>query len=160
MDADLGSAGMPQNVVNSFFKDEEDLTPQVSSHLQALLPRRRLEFKADVTRGKNITGASSHAMVEIAKVVPFRVNGPNDIAHRVHQLTRDAGDIGQRLREVWMRRIYMLVGDLAQDGDLREAGADVVMQVCGDPRADALEFQQPRYPVMMEPVNRRDRNSR
>ena len=93
-------------------------------------------------------------------MVPFRVDGPDDIAHRVHQLTRDAGDIGQRLGELRLRPIHLPVGDLAQDGDLRKAGADVVVQVCSDARAHALEFQQPRDPVVVQPIDRRASNGR
>jgi hypothetical protein len=65
-DTDFVSAGMPQHIVHSFFEDEKDLTPQVRSHLQVLLYGRRLEFKADVSRRKDIASEAPHAMREIA----------------------------------------------------------------------------------------------
>ena len=66
IDADFGSAGMPQHIVHCFFEDEEDLPPEVGPHLQVLFPGRRLELKPDVSRRKNITGESPHAMDEVA----------------------------------------------------------------------------------------------
>lgn len=65
VDADLRSAGVPQHIVHRFFEDEEGLPSQVGPHLQVWLSGRRLELKADVSRGKNITGEAPHAMHKI-----------------------------------------------------------------------------------------------
>src|SRR5579864_5539779 len=43
IDRDLGCAGVTKHVVNRLFEDEEDLPPNVGSHLQVLLPGRSLE---------------------------------------------------------------------------------------------------------------------
>ena len=160
IDTDFGSTGVPQHVMNSLFEDEEDLPPQIGYHPQILLLGWRVEPKPYVPRGENVTGETPHTMEQVVHVVSFRVNGPDNIAHRIHQIPRDAGDIGQWLRELRVRRIYQPAGNLAEDGDLGEAGADVVVQVRGDPGAHALEFQQPRDPVAVEPINRRGGDGR
>src|ERR1019366_7631814 len=77
-------------------------------------------------------------------------DGPHDIAHLRNRIARDRGDVLQKLRRLVTMR------HLAEDGDLRQVGADVVVQVGGDMGANVGDGQQLAHPVPVEECGERD----
>ena len=47
--------------------------------------------------------------------------------------------------------------DFAQDRDLGEAGSHVVVQIAGNPRAQALHLEQSRHAILVDGISRCDR---
>ena len=62
------------------------------------------------------------------------------------RLAGDARDLGQRLLQI-VHIARAAPCEFAQNRDLRQAGPDIVVQVGGDARAHAFEFEQPPQPV-------------
>ncbi|HWJ20104.1 MAG TPA: hypothetical protein VNR65_15395, partial [Geobacterales bacterium] len=84
-----------------------------------------------------------HALFEIADVVLVGLDRPHNVGDGIQQLARERADAldglaGRASGDPLMR-------DFAKDSDLRKAGADVVVQIAGDPGTDALHFEQPSY---------------
>src|SRR5947209_4388063 len=99
----LRRAGMTHYVVDRLLEDEEDLPPEFRAHLQFLIRSRAFEFEMQVPGGEDIAREAPHPVNEISNMVPFRVDGPNDVAHGVNQFTRDGTDIRQMLWELRIR---------------------------------------------------------
>src|SRR5215510_3903197 len=75
-------------------------------------------------------------------MVPGRVDGPYDIAHRIYKLARQPGNRRERLNNGRLDTVDLPLDYFAQERNLSQAGANVVVQVCGDSAAYVFELRQ------------------
>src|SRR5208282_4704013 len=149
----LSRAGVAGEIVDALFEDQKDLATQVRAELDAVARPERHHLKAHAARNQQVAGHFAHALAQIVQPVSSRADGPHDIAHGVDQLARDAADTRQRFLA------HKSLGSteahhLAQDGDLRQAGAHIVVEVGSNAHADALERQQSLGAVAMRRTQR------
>ncbi len=144
---------MANYVVNTLLKDQKHLAPDIRSDGEVVLGVGSAELKMDVVGRKHIAGKLAHPLLQIVELVLGWIDGPYDVTHGIHQFPGDAGDPGQRLIDFGGSLADPPANHLAQDGHLREAGPDVVMQVGGNTSADALHGQQLLQAVAVEAVD-------
>ena len=85
-------------------------------------------------------------------MVLVRLDSPHDITDGIEQLAGKASDAHQGFSS--LTTSAALPRQFAQHGDLREAGADVVVQVGSDAVPDSLQLEQALRSVMVQPVHR------
>src|SRR5437870_5213191 len=96
----------------------------------------------------------SHLPREIEQTVTFRIDGPNDIAHRTNRLARDLGNRRERIPRIFIAVAKLLFGHFAENGDTGKVRADVVVQVGGDARAHVGNFQESRDAIAIKQKSR------
>ena len=150
-DVDVGVAalGVARDIVDGFLEDEEDFAPHVGGQRQS----------RPASGARKVKSMSLPVNVSLAKWrirwsrsptrSRFWIDGPDDVAHGLDELTRGGRDAAERVRG---RRpgVGLAARQLAQDGNLREAGPDVVVEIGGNPRADTLDRHELRDAVPIE----------
>src|SRR6185503_2561115 len=133
---------MTHEVVDAFFKDQEDLATDVSAqwHVVFLIGLNKLE--SYVSSGQKITRKSAHALGQVVQMVLLRINRPHDVATRVDEFARRAGDHRQRRGQLGVVGIGSLAHYFAHDGNLSETRTNVVMQIGSDPAAHSFQFRE------------------
>src|SRR5262249_5727458 len=149
IDVDTLASCVLNDIVHSFFEDEEDLAPDIGAEHELASERGTREAEVDVFSRQGIAGKVAHALEQVADAVALRVDGPDDVAHRLDELARDRGDAAKGVRRL-QSRVGVTADELAKNGDLREAGADVVVEIGSDSRPDALDGEKLRDAVAME----------
>src|SRR5439155_23800388 len=112
---------------NAFLEDEEDLAARGDAQLAFLLDSRCIETKCDVRSLQNFACELSHPLGQVAYAVAPRVGSPDDIAHRIHQLPRYLRNLIELAVRPGSSGGKSTPGELAQNGDMREARPDVVV---------------------------------
>src|SRR5262247_3071194 len=64
------------------------LPPQIGIEPEFQPAGGRAEAKLDLARGEDVAGESTHALRQIANSVAPRIDRPDDVAHRIHQVAR------------------------------------------------------------------------
>ena len=59
----------------------------------------RVKVEVDVARREDVAGEAAHPLRQVAQVILPRIDRPHDVAHRVDQLGRGAGNLRERLRD-------------------------------------------------------------
>src|SRR5262245_2247608 len=131
-DLRLRAARVPCGVVNGLFEDQVKLPPQIGIEPEFQPAGGRAEAKLDLARGEDVAGESTHALRQIANSVAPRIDRPDDVAHRIHQVARSVGDLRERFAYAVLFTAESLARDFAEDSDLREARPYVVMQILRD----------------------------
>ena len=135
-------ARVARHVRDRFLEDEEELPPCLGRDVRRAdppAPRRstRCPFPSR-TSDANERIRRDH----VPQVVLRGIDRPDGVAHGADEGARCLGDLGEEGVHLPARRLA--ARDLAQDRDAREARADVVVEVCRDPGADALEGEVAR----------------
>ena len=73
--------GMSRGVVDSFFENQQEITPHIHAELQMAIRGGCIELQINVPQRKNLVRMLAHLPREISQTISFRVNGPNDVAH-------------------------------------------------------------------------------
>src|SRR6516164_150907 len=144
---------MANNIVDSFLENQEDLTALIGSHLLVQVAVESMKLELDITGAQHIAGKTPHALREISYVVSSRIYRPNDIAHGVHELTRQVRDSHQWLRHHVAILSHLPPHNFAENGNLREIGSDVIMQIRGNPRPHSLQFQELSEPEAIKGIH-------
>ena len=74
---------MSRNVVDAFFENQKHLATRFGIDLHFVIRVRRMEVKLDVARRQTVARKAAHPVGEIDDVVAFRVDCPDDVAHRL-----------------------------------------------------------------------------
>ena len=111
---------MPQNVVDALFEDQEHLPAHVSPHFHCAIRMLRIEEHLNVAGAKDIVGKPSHLLRHVADSVAIGINRPDEVAHGIDELSRGAGDGGERLSGE-RTSFHLAMRNFAQNGDLRQA---------------------------------------
>src|SRR5690349_11671134 len=88
-------------------------------------------------------------------MIVFGIDGPDDVAHRIGELSRNFADTRKARRDVRVMVGGLGPGSLADQSDLRKPGTDVVMQIRCDLRAKPLQRKSARQPESMRCVRHR-----
>src|ERR1017187_2512214 len=135
---------MPPDIVDALLEDQVDLPPQFGIQLEIAAGFADGPVQLHIPGGEDVRGKAAHTLSQIAEVVLVRLDGPHDVADVIQELAGERADALDRLAGYASGRA--LVGHFAEDGDLRKAGSDVVVQIGGDAHANALDFEQPGHP--------------
>src|SRR6266536_767838 len=131
------------DVVNTLLEDQKNLAAHIGAKIQIALGVGRFKLKVNIARSQYIARKTSHSLGQVGQMIFMRIDGPNDITHRAHQLRRTRGDLGERLVSGGSLPTDTLANYFAEDGTLRQTRSDVVVQISGDAGAHALQLQQP-----------------
>src|ERR1039458_8710176 len=80
---------MPGRVMEALFEDQEDLAANVCADVRIPVFSRQVQPHLRAVVAEQVAGESPHAMGQIAEPILIRVDGPDDVAHRIHQFARD-----------------------------------------------------------------------
>lgn len=144
---------MTREIIDGFFEDQKDFTAHVSFELETVTVLRRHEFKLDISGGQNICRELPHSLDQISEAVASGVDGPHYVAHRIHQLARSAGDRGEWFRRRGRARTQVMTSDFTEDGNLRKARADVVVQIRGYASTHSFELDYLGDAIPMERID-------
>src|SRR5579862_3845377 len=77
---------MPYDIVDAFLENEKCLPPRFGAQrgLSGILRSRKLNL--DPAGSQQIAGEPAHAVSQIAQIIALWIDGPNDVAHGIHQL--------------------------------------------------------------------------
>ena len=140
---------MAHDVVDGFFKNQINIAPDVRVELQIRLGGGRVKFQINLAAFQYFFGVLPHSPRQAEQAVFFRIDRPDNIAHRRH---RFAGNLGDRTEQIVFAGFtvraefisQLLLRDLAQNSDFRQICADVVVQIGGDARPHIGNFEQAR----------------
>src|SRR5262245_47497329 len=142
---------MADDVVDRLLEDQKDLASHIRPDLEVQLVPRRAESELDAARSEDVAGEAPHALVEVAQLVALRVDYPDDVAHRIHQLARSPGDDRETFGH-GRRDTSLVTRHLAQHGDARKAGAYVIMKVRSNARANSLNLKESPNAIAVQTV--------
>src|SRR5262249_14762470 len=108
---------MASDVVYAFLEDQEDLAAHIRADLYVVLEARRVESKFYAARTQGLRREASHPLRQVAKMIPVRVDRPDDVAHRVNRPPRHGGDQRKPLADLWITRRRLLSQYIAEAGD-------------------------------------------
>src|SRR5262245_60208300 len=77
------AVGMTRRVTNRLFENQKNVPPLLGIELDLVEFRRRLKSPGDPFGSKHVGGELPDPENHIAQIIPPRVDGPNDVAHRV-----------------------------------------------------------------------------
>ena len=82
----------------SFFENQKELSAQVSTKGHVWRGIGKAKSKLNSARRENIAGKVTHPLRQIAETISFRIDCPDNVAHRINQLARQSGDCRERAR--------------------------------------------------------------
>src|SRR5215475_13080737 len=109
---------MANQVVKALFENEKDFPADVGAQPDILSHVRRPKLKTDIARGEALAGKESHSLHQIPQVVFLGIDRPDDIAHRIHQLARSAGNLLKWLAHSGLAMTNAPVNEFAENRDL------------------------------------------
>src|SRR5688500_2483970 len=126
------------DVVDGFFDGEENVVTDLSAEMQRRKMRRNVEAATDARDAEMFLGEFDSVGQEIFEGVVLRVNRPNDFIHGASEFARGAGNLAD-VRLGLRGTIEVGAGEFAEQRDLRQAGAEVVVNIFGDAGAFAFD---------------------
>ncbi len=130
---------MSYQVVETFLEDQKHLAAEISVQAQFALESRRVKRKLNPGSRQDFAGKAAHAPQQMREAILMRIGRPNDVAERAHRLARDMCQRLERVRQLGIGVPGLMMQHLAQNGELRQVRADVIVQICGDAIPQALE---------------------
>src|SRR5690242_4992490 len=97
-----------------------------------------VKVKLYAARGQHFFGKASHATEEISERILFRINCPDNVAHRSDAFTGDRGNGRKRRVQPVLLPQQLTVSNFAENRDASETRANVVMQIGGNARSHSL----------------------
>src|SRR5262249_20693909 len=86
------ASGVADRVVYRLFEYQKDFTPQICVQTEVAVRSLKPKRKIDAPSAEDITRKPAHALGEISQVVPFGINRPHNVAHRINQFARETSD--------------------------------------------------------------------
>ena len=145
------ASGMLDGVVDALLEDQIRLAPLVGVHDDALIGTGSAKVELDVLRIGQVGAESPDSLNEVAQAVLSGIDRPDDVAHRVDKLARRGRDLLDEVRHDRIVHLGAGTRDLAEDRDLCQARANVVVKVRRDASPDSLDFDQARDAGPMKP---------
>src|SRR5215469_9534931 len=133
---------MSSYVIYAFLEYQENFAPGVCSDTKRGLDALRPEAECNITRGEDVACKAAHSLNQIMQTISIRVDGPDNIAHRVNQFTGSRRDRQQGLLDGSIGSWQQVGCNIAQNCDLGQPGADIVVKVGCDARSDPLQPDQ------------------
>src|ERR1700716_96436 len=96
---------MVDQVMDALLEDQVYLPPYVSAQLLFLLDAGQDEVEFDFGPSEHLAGELAHSLCEISDPVTLGIRCPDNVAHRVHKLTRNVGNLVERGTPVRLRRL-------------------------------------------------------
>src|SRR6516225_4838805 len=152
---DRGATGAPRSVVDSFFEDQEEVTPLLGSQLNFLRLGWSLKLPGNASGFKEVGHRLPDARQKAGEIISPRIDRPHDIAQRISEPSGHRRHLAGHGKGFRIGAANLLLHGFTQESHAREARPDVVMQVRGNARAHALEFEKPFHAVAIERVHRR-----
>src|SRR5215813_6368330 len=139
MNLSLSTPGVADQVIQGFLHDQINLLAGRSVKCELVGCIRELELAIDIAGSEQLAGKTSNAIIQVAKLVLLRVNGPNNVSHRIHQLARGLCNLRDQLKD--SRVVAALMRHLSEKRNLRKVGAAIVVQVSRNAGPNSLQFQ-------------------
>src|SRR4029453_17741894 len=95
VDRDAAASCMPNDIIDGLFENEENLAPHIGAERELASERGTRKTEGDVFSRQRVAGKVAHPLEQVADAVALRVDGPDDVAHRLDELARDRGDAAQ-----------------------------------------------------------------
>jgi len=141
------AAGMLDEVVDALLENQKDFTtnvrPESYIHICIGVSIGRAKSKGNIARAKGVAGETSHSQDQIAQMVFLRIDGPDDVASSnlpfLPRRWRSSASGSVNFRII---RANSLAHDFAEEIDLRQARANVVVQIGGDAPAHLFKFDK------------------
>jgi hypothetical protein len=83
---------VPGDIVDSLLEDEQDFTPHVGGQRQVASSLGRAESEIDVLSGEGVAREPAHPLKQVTNAIPIGIDSPDDVAHRLDELTRRRRD--------------------------------------------------------------------
>src|SRR5262249_41446042 len=128
-EANFGSAGVFDDIVERLFKSQEEIIAQLCGQMKRWQCGRHIHPAADSRSAQKILSKRGDIVHQAIKSVVLRIYRPNDLINRARQLSRrirDTLEMPLRLRG------GVSPGQLAQQGDLGQSRAKIIVNVLGD----------------------------
>src|SRR5260370_22199530 len=126
---DCRTAGVAGDIVDALLEHQEELPPSLKAQIFSGVTC--LQVEVDALVGEQIEGKLAHAPDQGVHALRLGADGPYDVTHGIHQLPGQGGNAFQRFTGPSLA-IAADARHLAQDGDLRHAGTDIVVQIGRD----------------------------
>ena len=130
---EFGGAGVFDDVVDGFADDEEELMAEGGREVAGFDLLGEVEAAAEVGGLREVGDLRGEVGEEVVEAVLFGIDGPDDF---IEGSDGFAGGFGEAI-ELW-DVATLREGDVGEEADLGEAGADLIVHVAGD--AGALGF--------------------
>lgn len=134
----FGGFGMFGDVVDGFFDGEKDVVADFSAEMKRRKMSGDIEAATDAREAEMFLGEFDGVSEQIFQRVVLRIYRPDDFVHGAGEFAGGAGDLAD-VRFGLGRAIEVGAGEFAEEGDLSEAGAEVVVDVFGDAGAFAFD---------------------
>jgi hypothetical protein len=132
-DPHLAGGGVLDHVVQAFLEGEEDVVADLGGKLAGGQVERHVEAAADAGEGEEFAGVVAEVVGQGVEGIVARGDGPDHLAHGADELLGDFVDPAQAFRAGGGRGGS--AGRAAQQADAGQAGAELVVDVAGDPGA-------------------------
>ena len=86
IDNGLRCARVPGDIVDALFQNQIQLTPQIRADFEIGVDGRRGEFQRDICASESFLREAVHTSRQIGQRIGARVYGPDDVAHRIHEV--------------------------------------------------------------------------
>src|SRR6266705_489712 len=110
----LSASGVTRDIVDSLLENQKDLTPQVRPDSQRSFLTRSVKAKLNLAGSEDVAGKAPHSLYEIAEMIFFGIDRPDDVAHRINQVARRSGNYCKRLTN-WRLRVYVVAGHRSEE---------------------------------------------
>ena len=132
---DFGGLGVLDDVVQRLLQRQKQVVTQFGIHAHRRQRQRQVHAATDSRRAQEILGKGGDVVHQPAERVVLRVHRPDDFVHRPGQLPGGTGDALEMRADL----VRLAPGQFREQGDLRQARADVIVDVLGDARAVAFD---------------------
>ena len=124
------------DVVQRFLHRQEQVVADVRAELVRRQVRRHVEAQLDAGQRQVLLGELADVGDEAVERIVPRIDGPDDLVHRPRQLARRVRDLAEMAGDLVRR---FATRQLAEQRDLGQPGAEIVVDVAGDAIAIALD---------------------
>ena len=125
---------MSDDVGNGFLRREKHIVPDLRGNGGAGQLGRHIQPVADAGHGEVFLGALANVSNQTIQRIVGRVDCPNDFIEGLSGFTRRLGDLSG-MRFHFFRRFLIALDQLAQQRNLSEAGAELIVDVSRNPCA-------------------------
>src|SRR5215469_1162333 len=136
---------MLHDIVNRFLGNQKEVPPDFRAEERVLCGVRPTKLQNDVVSGKGVSSETADASDQIAQVFVPRIHDPDHVTYRSHHLTGDGGNFREGPCRGRMSFSQRRAGNLAEDGDLGKARADVIVKIRGYAGTHSLQLYDLSY---------------
>jgi len=75
-----------QSIIDTLFEDQEKVPTEIRVELEIRPRVRSMKIKLDIASSEHIARKAPHSLGQIAESIAMWIDGPYNIAHRIHQI--------------------------------------------------------------------------